>query len=234
MLIDARSLAEGSEVVCDLAVVGAGPSGISIVDRMRNSGVKVCLIESRGFEPDLRTQNLCRGENAGHRYFGLHTCRFRMFGGSSNRWGAGAARSSRSTSSSATGFLIAVGRLCARSAGGHCANAYKYRDECERPQTHPHGADHGQSAGCQSACDDPISRGRGASCPSRVGDLAGQLRRPHQPGERAYRVLHVAEAPRLLARRVPTRGTSRQQCRCLSWRRVRVRREYRSASTGRS
>jgi hypothetical protein len=87
VLIDARSLADGSEVVCDLAVVGAGPSGIAIVDRMRNFGVKVCLIESGGFEPDLRTQNLYRGENVGHRYFGLQTCRFRMFGGSSNRWG---------------------------------------------------------------------------------------------------------------------------------------------------
>ena len=87
VLIDARSLAEGTEVVCDLAVVGAGPSGIAIVDRLRNSGVKACLIESGGFEPDLRTQDLYRGENVGHRYFGLHTCRFRMFGGSSNRWG---------------------------------------------------------------------------------------------------------------------------------------------------
>jgi hypothetical protein len=38
MLIDARSLAEGTEVICDLAVVGAGPAGNLDRPRLRDAG----------------------------------------------------------------------------------------------------------------------------------------------------------------------------------------------------
>jgi choline dehydrogenase-like flavoprotein len=87
LLIDARSIDEGAELTCDLSVVGSGPAGISVVDRLRSSGVSICLLESGGCEPELRTQRLYRGENVGLPYFPLDSCRFRMFGGTSNRWG---------------------------------------------------------------------------------------------------------------------------------------------------
>jgi choline dehydrogenase-like flavoprotein len=67
--------------------VGSGPAGIGVVDRLRSSGLSIFLIESGGFEPELRTQRLYRGENIGRPYFSLDSCRFRLFGGSSNRWG---------------------------------------------------------------------------------------------------------------------------------------------------
>ena len=87
MLSDARTIAEGTELEFDLAVVGAGPAGISLVDRLRASGLRVCLLEGGGLHPDLAAQRLYRGENVGHPYYPLHTCRFRLFGGGSNRWG---------------------------------------------------------------------------------------------------------------------------------------------------
>jgi len=87
VLIDARSVPTNSKFDCDLCVVGAGPAGIAIADRLRASGLAVILLESGGFDFDLSTQNLYRGEIDGDNYFGLETCRWRMFGGGTNRWG---------------------------------------------------------------------------------------------------------------------------------------------------
>jgi choline dehydrogenase-like flavoprotein len=87
VLIDARSVPAGAEFTCDLCVVGAGPAGIAIVDRLRGSGLSIVLLESGGFHPELPTQQLFRGENRGRAYYRLDACRFRLFGGSTNRWG---------------------------------------------------------------------------------------------------------------------------------------------------
>jgi choline dehydrogenase-like flavoprotein len=87
MLTDARSLDDERTLDCDLCVVGAGPAGISVVDRLRDSGLSICLLEGGGFEPDIGAQRLYAGSTVGRGYWPLHGCRFRMFGGSSNRWG---------------------------------------------------------------------------------------------------------------------------------------------------
>ena len=87
MLIDARTIEDGSEFEYGIVVVGAGPAGIAIVDRLRGARVSIGLVESGGFDPELRTQRLYRGEVVGDPYFPLDACRYRLFGGSSNRWG---------------------------------------------------------------------------------------------------------------------------------------------------
>jgi choline dehydrogenase-like flavoprotein len=87
VLIDARSIAEDSEIAADLCVIGAGPAGIAIVERLRNSGLQICLVESGGIDPEVSTQSLYRGSSIGHPYYRLDTCRYRLFGGTSNRWG---------------------------------------------------------------------------------------------------------------------------------------------------
>jgi choline dehydrogenase-like flavoprotein len=87
MVIDAREVEPGTEFVCDICIVGAGPAGITIADRLRQSGLKIVLLESGGFDPELPTQRLFRGTNDGHAYYRLDACRFRLFGGSTNRWG---------------------------------------------------------------------------------------------------------------------------------------------------
>lgn len=87
MLIDARFLTPDSRVECDLCIVGAGICGISIADRLRDSGLSIVMLEAGGLNYELSSQDLYRGENAGKSYFRLEGCRWRMFGGSSNRWG---------------------------------------------------------------------------------------------------------------------------------------------------
>ncbi len=87
MLIDARSVDDGSSLSCDLCIVGAGPAGITLADRLRDSGMSIYLLESGGFEPELKVQRLYRGKTHGYPYFPLHGCRYRFFGGSANRWG---------------------------------------------------------------------------------------------------------------------------------------------------
>lgn len=87
MLIDARHLTTGSRIECDLCIVGAGICGMSIADRLRDSDLNIVLLEGGGVNYELAAQELYRGENAGHGYFRLEGCRWRMFGGSSNRWG---------------------------------------------------------------------------------------------------------------------------------------------------
>ncbi|MDQ6805049.1 MAG: lycopene cyclase family protein, partial [Actinomycetota bacterium] len=87
MLIDGRQIDDGARLTSDLVVVGAGPAGISIVDRLRGSGLSICLIDGGGFTPDLRSQRLFRGESVGNPYYRLDACRYRQFGGSSNHWG---------------------------------------------------------------------------------------------------------------------------------------------------
>src|ERR1041384_5011642 len=85
--IDARTLSEGTQLRFDVAVVGSGPAGFTIADRLRGSGLDVALIEGGGMEPDKRAQDVLGGARARHPYFPLNTCRLRVFGGGSNRWG---------------------------------------------------------------------------------------------------------------------------------------------------
>lgn len=87
MLIDAREVSTGKEFACDLCVVGAGPAGIAIADRLLGSGLSVVLLESGDRNVDLPAQRLYCGEIHGHDYYRLDACRWRLFGGGSTRWG---------------------------------------------------------------------------------------------------------------------------------------------------
>lgn len=87
MLIDARTAQTGTEFPCDLCIVGSGPAGIAIADRLRASRLSVILLESGGFDVEVPAQSLYRGEIDGDPYYRLDACRWRLFGGSSNRWG---------------------------------------------------------------------------------------------------------------------------------------------------
>ena len=86
MLIDARGVASGSSLDTDVCLVGAGAAGITIARELRDSGLRVMLLESGGFRPDERTQALYRGDNEGREYFPLDECRLRYFGGTTNHW----------------------------------------------------------------------------------------------------------------------------------------------------
>ena len=86
MFIDARNIANGYNVQCDICVVGAGAAGISFARAFIGKSVKVCLMESGGLQGDADTQYLYDGENTGLPYFPLVATRLRFFGGTTNHW----------------------------------------------------------------------------------------------------------------------------------------------------
>lgn len=87
MLLDGRTLPGGTELSCDICIVGAGPAGIAIARQLGATGLTICLLESGGFHGEARTQQLYRGRNVGRTYWRLDLPRVRYFGGSSNKWG---------------------------------------------------------------------------------------------------------------------------------------------------
>ena len=86
MLIDARELEDGSRIQADLAIIGAGPAGISLARAYAGAGRAVCLLESGGLSAEAQTQTLCQGESVGIAY-PLTATRLRQFGGTSGHWG---------------------------------------------------------------------------------------------------------------------------------------------------
>ncbi|WP_142850604.1 FAD-dependent oxidoreductase [Telmatospirillum sp. J64-1] len=91
MIDDLRNHPDGSVIEADLCIIGAGPAGISIAREfakpdMALSGLRVCLIESGGFDFDSETADMYVGETEGHEYYPLDVTRLRFFGGASNHW----------------------------------------------------------------------------------------------------------------------------------------------------
>lgn len=86
MLVDFRQL-EKKEIDADLCIVGAGAAGITLARAFIGTGIRVCLLESGGFEYDASIQELYSGEDTGfHEPYGLAGSRLRYFGGTTNHW----------------------------------------------------------------------------------------------------------------------------------------------------
>lgn len=88
MIIDGRDLEDGAILDADICVIGAGPAGLFLADRLAalgRSGIAVLESGDMRFDPDI--QNLARGEVEGDSYFPLNETRIRAFGGSSWSWG---------------------------------------------------------------------------------------------------------------------------------------------------
>ena len=86
MFVDARTLDDNSTLTADLAIVGAGPAGITVARAFAGRNLRVALIESGALEATAETQALYEGESVGIDY-PLAATRLRYFGGSSNHWG---------------------------------------------------------------------------------------------------------------------------------------------------
>lgn len=87
MFIDARQLENGTEITAEVCVIGAGVAGITLALELDKLGVKTCLLEGGGPEPDDATRDLYRGESVDLPYKFADGCRSRYLGGSSNCWG---------------------------------------------------------------------------------------------------------------------------------------------------
>lgn len=90
MEFDSRDLVNFSTLNYDICIIGGGIAGITIAKELSDSGKRVALLESGGYESDEATQNLYSGVvNDDDILFhpDLDKCRDRYYGGSSNTWG---------------------------------------------------------------------------------------------------------------------------------------------------
>lgn len=85
--IDARTLPSGTRLETDLLIIGGGPAGITLALALKDSPLRVTLLESGGMEFDAATQALYDGPETGTPYLPLNGSRMRFLGGSTNHWG---------------------------------------------------------------------------------------------------------------------------------------------------
>jgi choline dehydrogenase-like flavoprotein len=86
-LFDLRCFEDHSPIETDLCIVGTGPAGLSIANEFADSGIRVLVLESGGFDDEPDTQALYEIESTGDvRTIDQEFIRRRIFGGSSHVW----------------------------------------------------------------------------------------------------------------------------------------------------
>ena len=86
MLTDARTLDHDAVLTADVAIVGAGPAGITLALELAGSGLEILVLEAGAVSPAATDRWAARGENADPSYYRLGRTRVVGFGGSSNHW----------------------------------------------------------------------------------------------------------------------------------------------------
>ena len=92
MIADLRTLEDGLDLRCDVCIVGAGAAGLAIALELADAPVDVILLESGGEAFDPASQSLYAAQVSAHRFVGHMDGRFRVFGGTTTRWGGQALR----------------------------------------------------------------------------------------------------------------------------------------------
>lgn len=88
MIIDGRRSDGLPATDYDLVIVGAGPAGITLAHELRETGLRIALLESGGEAYDDAAQDLNEGRMEGNDdEYDLVTSRLRYLGGTSNHWG---------------------------------------------------------------------------------------------------------------------------------------------------
>ncbi|HTH18047.1 MAG TPA: lycopene cyclase family protein, partial [Magnetospirillum sp.] len=88
MIVDAHQIPADLCLDADIAIVGAGPAGITLAHELMGSGLKVLLLEAGGKAPETRRLDEFAGEvldPARHPPLALY--RVRGLGGTSTLWG---------------------------------------------------------------------------------------------------------------------------------------------------
>lgn len=90
MFMDARSLDTNASLSADLAIIGAGPAGITIAHELIARGLSVLLIDCGTFEaPEPWAEDAAKWREDGIRDIEIHRCNRRV-GGSTWYWGSNA------------------------------------------------------------------------------------------------------------------------------------------------
>jgi choline dehydrogenase-like flavoprotein len=71
----------------DVCIIGAGAVGILLATQISAAGGTVTLLEGGGLRHEPRSQEIYRSKVTGHAHTGIHTGRFRTFGGTTTEWG---------------------------------------------------------------------------------------------------------------------------------------------------
>lgn len=88
MIIDLETASGLEEIVCDVAIVGAGAVGITMAAELATSGLDIVLLEAGGSSFEASSQGLYNAARSiGHPLPGLYEGRFRLLGGTTNFWG---------------------------------------------------------------------------------------------------------------------------------------------------
>ncbi len=70
----------------DIVIIGSGPAGLTIANRLVNSNLRVLVAEGGGQQFSIESSNIYKGEVVGDPYYDLTASRLRYFGGTSNHW----------------------------------------------------------------------------------------------------------------------------------------------------
>ena len=87
MQVDLDSVRTRIHFKSTVCIVGAGIAGLILARTLAKHGIEVHLLEGGGPLPEPRSQELYAVQMAGMRHDGATEGRFRIFGGSSTRWG---------------------------------------------------------------------------------------------------------------------------------------------------
>jgi choline dehydrogenase-like flavoprotein len=87
MKTDLQDVPAGTNFRSDVCIVGAGVAGLLLATRLAKLGFSVNLLEAGGGNLEERSQELYNVAMAEANYAGATEARFRVFGGSSTRWG---------------------------------------------------------------------------------------------------------------------------------------------------
>jgi choline dehydrogenase-like flavoprotein len=86
MLTDFRDPTAREHYDADICIVGSGAAGIAMALRLSTTRLRVCLLESGGFELEPEIQALYEAESIGQERASPLSCRLRYFGGTTNHW----------------------------------------------------------------------------------------------------------------------------------------------------
>lgn len=86
MILDSSEIPRDRVVECDVCIVGAGMSGISVALRMLGRGLNIVMLEGGGESPEPASKALTAGPIVGQPYYPLDDARPRLLGGSTNYW----------------------------------------------------------------------------------------------------------------------------------------------------
>jgi choline dehydrogenase-like flavoprotein len=71
----------------DVCVIGAGAAGIILATQLLKQGKRVLVLEGGGRDLEPTSQALYESDVAGHPHEGIHHGRYRMYGGTTTKWG---------------------------------------------------------------------------------------------------------------------------------------------------